>query len=73
MQSHRIIPAEIKATSTFTGNFLEGIIKSYAILPGRIEGGFIVYSGSHEMKVQGVQLENFKKHRTINIIIIPVE
>ena len=53
-------PAEIKVASTYTGDFLKGILKLNKNIPDAAGDGYIIYSGKQEMKVEGDQLLNYK-------------
>lgn len=59
-QANRFYPAEIKAASTYIGDFLKGILKIHKHFPSVAGDGYIIYSGDQEMKVEGVRLLNYK-------------
>ena len=60
-QANLFFPAEVKAASTFNRDFLRSLLH---VRKQRVPLGndsYIIYSGIQEMKVEGVQLLNFKK------------
>ena len=59
-QANRFTPAEIKAASTYTGDFLAGILKLRKQLKNLDPEAYLVYSGAQEMKVEGIHLLHFK-------------
>jgi len=59
-QGNRFTPAEIKSASTYTGEFLKGLQKIHKQIPSSTGNGYIIYSGEDEMKIEGVQLLNYK-------------
>ena len=65
-QANRFTPVEIKAASTYTSDFLKGIVKLRKQAPA-MSDGYIIYTGTQEAKVEGIQLLHYKKSE----IVIP--
>lgn len=58
-KGHDLVPIEIKSAKTFNKSFLKGISTFTNIAGDRCQTPFLVYSGSDELKINGVQLLNF--------------
>ena len=69
-QANRFTSVEIKAASTYNGDFLKGIVKLRRQLKNLDPEAYLVYSGEQEMEVEGIQLFNFKNTERI---ITPVK
>ena len=63
--SHKLVPVEIKSSSTFHADFLKGLKYIKKILPKKIESGFLVYAGEIEQSVQAYKVINYKKSEKI--------
>lgn len=61
-----LVPAEVKAASTFHKDFLKGLRYIKKILPHRIKKGYVIYTGTREQEAgEGFELINFKKARHV--------
>jgi predicted AAA+ superfamily ATPase len=67
-QGHELIPIEIKASRTFNSSFLSGIMSFKKIIPGRCPSSYLIYSGDEEMKVQDIQLLNYRKASRVVLV-----
>lgn len=54
-----LIPIEIKGGKTFNRSFLKGLLTFKEIVKDRCKKSSLIYAGTEEQKVQGVQLLNF--------------
>ena len=45
----------------YTGDFLKEILKLNMNIPDAAGDGYIIYSGVHKMKVEGIQFFNYWK------------
>lgn len=59
-RGRELIPIEVKSSKTFNSAFLQGIKKFREISENRSTDAFLVYAGEEEVKIQGVQLINFR-------------
>lgn len=55
----KLTPIEIKASATFSSDFLSGIKKFNSI--SGTKGGKLIFSGKGDVTISGVQLENYQK------------
>ena len=59
--SHKLVPIEIKSSSTFNTEFLKGLKYIKKILPNKINNGFLIYAGKVEQSIQVYRIINYKK------------
>ena len=70
LQVHdKLIPIEIKSTATFHPELLKGVRYFQSVVSDRAPIGFLVYNGEQEMKINNIQVINFKNiHQLMNIV-----
>ena len=70
LQVHdRLIPIEIKSTSTFHPSLLKNIHYFQKLVGDRAPIGFLVYAGEHEQMINNIQVINFKNiHKLMHAI-----
>ena len=54
----RLFPVEIKSASTFSTDFLKGLLKFHAIVGERLGRGTVLYNGEQEFIIQGIHIFN---------------
>lgn len=55
----KITPIEIKASSTFSSDYLSGIKKFQEI--SKIKGGKLIYSGKRGNSINGIEIMKYKR------------
>lgn len=70
MTSHdKLIPIEIKSTSTFHNSLLKGIKYFQKSAKSRYSVGFLIYAGEMESKIDNIYIMNYKNlHKMMHII-----
>ena len=58
-RGHNLVPIEIKSAKTFNKSFLKGILSFKNLVGDRCQDPAVIYSGSDEQKVKGIQLWHF--------------
>lgn len=58
-KGHDLLPIEIKSAKTFNRSHLKGLMKFKELVAQRCVDPTLIYSGTDELKVNGVQLLNF--------------
>ena len=58
-QSSRLIPIEIKSSSTFNSEFLKSLHYIKNLLPSKIDTGYLVYAGEQQRKIADISLIHF--------------
>lgn len=56
---HQLIPVEIKAGETFSPHFLKGLHFYQKLVGGRMEKGFVIYTGQQRFQIENIQVLNY--------------
>ncbi len=59
-RGHHLIPVEIKSSRTYNSSLIAGIKNFTKMVPQRAIDPHLVYSGDEEIKIEGIQLLNFR-------------
>ena len=59
-QGNQLIPIEIKASKTFTPEFLKKLHFFQDLTEGRSPAGYLIYAGDQEQKIHSIRLLNYK-------------
>ncbi|MCH9644991.1 MAG: ATP-binding protein [Gammaproteobacteria bacterium] len=65
----KLIPIEIKSTSTFHHSLLKNVRHFQALVGERAPVGFLIYTGDYEQKIDNIQVVNYKNMHEIMRII----
>jgi predicted AAA+ superfamily ATPase len=57
---HQLVPIEIKSSRTYNPSLVSGIKKFMEIAPDRCVNPHLIYSGDEEMRLQNIQLLNYR-------------
>ncbi len=61
-RQRKLIPVEIKSSSTFSKHFLKGIQKFKKITEDRCQDGYVLYNGQEKFTLQDITVQNILRH-----------
>lgn len=66
-RGHELIPIEIKGSKTFHPDFLKGLTYFQGLVKERAPFGYLIYSGTHEQKIQNNWVKHFSSVKSISL------